>query len=140
MLVAQLEKTIKNLRYNRPKHGFTFSTYIECHKDAYQSMLVLAKKTNYVTYNPITCIHHFLNGIMGPALAQAKLSLEANCEQYSVDFDATIEYLMNQVSLHQVNQQLHIASVGIGAPGCIKTRNDCCNDIEMPLKEHLHEE
>ncbi len=44
-------------------------------------MLALAKKTNYTAYNPSTCVCHFLNGITDPALAQAKLSLEANWEQ-----------------------------------------------------------
>ncbi len=83
MLAAQLEKTIQNLRYSGPKHGFTFATYVERHKDAYQSMLTLAKKTDYVVYDPSTRVRHFLNGIMDPSLAQAKLSLEANCEQYS---------------------------------------------------------
>ncbi len=58
-------------------------------------MLALAKKTDYTTYDPSTCICHFLNGIMDPALAQAKLLLEANREQYSGNFDATVEYLMN---------------------------------------------
>ncbi len=41
-------------------------------------MLVLAKKTDYTTYDPSTCVQHFLNGITDPALAQAKLLLEAN--------------------------------------------------------------
>ncbi len=60
---------------------------------------------------------------MDPALAQAKLSIEANCAQYSGNFDATIEYLMNQVPLHQVNQQLNVVSVGSGASGCLRISN-----------------
>ncbi len=98
MLTAQLEKTIQNLCYNWPKRGFTFATFVECHKTAYQSMLSLAKKTDYTAYDPSTRFCHFLNGITDPALAQVKLSLEANSETYSGDFDATVEYLMNQVS------------------------------------------
>ncbi len=47
---------------------------------------------------------------------------------------------MNQVMHHQVNQQLHVASVGSGAPGLLKTRNDCGHDLEMPLIEYLREE
>ncbi len=76
-LAAQLEKTIQNLCYNGPKCGFMFSTYVECHKAAYQSMLALLKKTNYTAYNPSTCVCHFMNGTTDPALAMAKLSLEA---------------------------------------------------------------
>ncbi len=131
-LAAQSEKTIQNLQYYGPKRGFTFSTYVERHKDAYQSMLALAKRTDYVMYDPSTCVHHFLNGIMDPVLAQAKLSLEANSDQYSGNFDATVKYLMNQVTHHQVNQQLHIASVGSGPPDRLKTRYDCGNDLEIP--------
>ncbi len=66
-------------------------------------MLVLAKKTDYTIYDPSTRVQHFLNGITKPALAQAKLSLEANHQWYSVNFDATVEYLMNQVLHQQVN-------------------------------------
>ncbi len=77
---------------------------------------------------------------MDPALAQAKLSLDANCDQYSGDFDAIVEYLMNQVTHHQVNQQLNIASVDSGTPSCLKTCDDWGNDLEMPLIEYLCEE
>ncbi len=84
-------------------------------------MLALSKKIDYVAYDPSTRARHFLNGITDPSLAQAKLSFEADCDQYSGDFDATVEYLMNQVTHQQVNQQLHIASVDSGAPSCLKT-------------------
>ncbi len=103
-------------------------------------MLALAKKTDYVAYDPRTCVCHFLNGIMDPTLAQAKLSLEAIFKQYSGDFDVTVEYLMNQVTHHQVNQQLNISSLGSGPPGCLKTCNDCSNDLKMPLIEYSLEE
>ncbi len=62
-LAAQLEKTIQNFCYNGPKCGFIFTTYVEPHKAVYQSMLALAKKTNYTAYDPSTCLRHFLNGI-----------------------------------------------------------------------------
>ncbi len=110
-LAAQSEKTIQNLWCNRLKCGFIFNTYVECHKTTYQSILALAKKTDYTAFDPSTCVCHFLNGIANPTLAEAKLSLKANCEQYSGNYDATIEYLMNQVLHHQVNQQIHIALV-----------------------------
>ncbi len=51
-LAAQLEKTIQNLRYNGQKRGFMFTTYVEPHKTAYQSMLDLAKKRHYTTTTP----------------------------------------------------------------------------------------
>ncbi len=60
-------------------------------------MLALEKKTDYIAYDPRTCVCHFLNIITDPSLAQAKLSLDANCKMYSGNFDATVEYLMNQV-------------------------------------------
>ncbi len=41
MLAAQLERTIQNLWCSKPKHGFTFSTYVKRHKTVYQSMLAL---------------------------------------------------------------------------------------------------
>ncbi len=113
MLDAQLKKMIENLQYSGLKQGFMFSTYIKCHKTVYQSMLALAKKINYTAYDSI-CVCHFLHGTMDPTLAQAKLSIEANNKKYCGDFDATIEYLMNQVSHHQVNQQLNNASVVCG--------------------------
>ncbi len=69
MLAVQKEKMIQNLNYNGPKCGFTFTMHVERHKNAYQSILALVKKTNYTTYDPSTRIHHFLNGIMDPALA-----------------------------------------------------------------------
>ncbi len=96
-------------------------------------MVALAKKTNYIAYDPGTHVHHFLNGIMDPSLAQAKLSLEANRKMYSGNFDATIEYLMNQVQHQLVNQQLNIASVGSGTAGCLHTRNTQGNNLEIPL-------
>ncbi len=135
-LAAQFEKTIQ-IWYNRPEHGFPFNTYVECHKTTYQSILALAKRTNYTAYDPCTHVCHFLNGIMDPALAQAKLSLDVNCELYS---DATVEYLINQVSHHQVNQQLNIAGVGSGTPGCLKTCNGCSRELEMPVIEYSCEE
>ncbi len=131
MLAVQLKKTIHNLWYNGQKGGFTFNTYVEWHKTAYQSMLDLVKKTNYTTYDSSTRVCHFLNSIMDPALAQAKLSLEANHEQYSGNFDAVVEYLMNPFSHHHVNQQHSIASVGSGAPGHLKGCNDCGRELEM---------
>ncbi len=133
MLAAQLEKTIQNLCYNGPKRGFNFTMYVERHKAAYQTMLALAKKTDCTTYDPSTCVCHFLNGIMDPALAQAKLSLKANCKMNSVNFDATVEYFMNQVQHHQVTHQLNIASVGGGAPGCLRNCDDQGNNLEIPL-------
>ncbi len=96
-------------------------------------MLALAKKTNYTTYDPSTCVCHFLNGIMDPVIAQAKLLIEASCDRYSGNFDATIEYLMNQVSHNQVNQLLNIASVSSGASVCTKNYDSCGNDLELPL-------
>ncbi len=139
-LATQLEKTIQTLRYNGPKHGFMFATYVERHKSAYQSMLALAKNIKYIAYDPSTCVCHFLNGIRDHALAQAKLSLKANRETYSDNFDATVEYLMNQVQHHQVNQQLNIDSVGSGASGRLRTRDDQGNDLKMPLVHYLPKE
>ncbi len=92
-------------------------------------MLALAKKTDYISYNPSTRVCHFLNGIMDPTVAQAKLLLEENCGQYFGNFDATVEYLMNQVLLHQVNQQLNIDCVGSGASGHLKTCDDCGKEL-----------
>ncbi len=77
---------------------------------------------------------------MDPSLAQAKLSFEANHVQYSGNFDTIIEYLMNQVLHHQVNQQIHIASVGSGASGSLKTHNDHGKNLEMPLIWYLPKE
>ncbi len=54
-------------------------------------MMALANKTNYVPYNPSTCVCHFLNGVIHPLLAQAKFSLDANHDQYSGNFDVTIK-------------------------------------------------
>ncbi len=129
MLAAQLEKTIQNLCYNRLKYGFMFTTYVEHHKAVYQSMLALAAKTDCTTNDPSTHVHHFLNGITDPAVIQAKLSLKAYCYHYSGNFDTTVEYLMSQVSHHQVNQQLAIACFNSVAPGCLKTHDDCCNNL-----------
>ncbi len=82
----------------------------------------------------------FLNGIMDPTLVQAKLSLKANHEQYSGNFDATVVYLMNQVSHHQINQQPNIASVGSGAPSRLKTRNEHSRELVMPAIKYSCEE
>ncbi len=91
-----------------------------------------------MTPEPFVC--HFLNSITDPSLAQAKLSLEANRETNSGNFDATVEYLMNQVQHHQVNQQLNIASVGCGAAGRLRTCDAQGNNLEMPLVQYLSEE
>ncbi len=133
LLAAQLEKTIQNLQYKEPKSGLTFNTYIECHKTIYQSILALVKKTNYSAYDPSTQVFHFINGITDPELAQSKLSLNANHVQYSCNVDATIEYLMNQVSHHQVNQQF-------STPGHLKTHNDHGRELEMPANKYSCEE
>ncbi len=74
------------------------ATHLECHKTNYQSMLALAKKINYVAYDPVTCFCQFVNGITDPLIAQAKLSLDVKWNQYSNNFDVIVEYLMNQVS------------------------------------------
>ncbi len=52
---------------------------------------------------------------------------------YSGNFDATVEYLMNQVTHQQVNQQLNIASVDSGPPSHLKTKDKRDNNIKMPL-------
>ncbi len=77
---------------------------------------------------------------MDPSLAQAKLSLEASREQYSGDFEATVEYLMNKVTHQQVNQQLNIATIDSGAPSCLKIKDARGNDLEMPLIEYSNEQ
>ncbi len=117
-----------------------FAMYVELHKTVYQSMLALANKTDYIAYDPGTRVCHFLNSITDPSLAQAKLSLKANPEMYSSDFDATVEYLMNQVQHQQVNQQLNIASVGSGAAGRHCTRDDQGNNHKIPLVNYSLEE
>ncbi len=68
------------------------------------------------------------------------MSLEANHKQYSGNFDATVEYLINQVLYHQVNKQLNIAWVGSGASGCLQTCDDQGNNLEMPLISYSSEE
>ncbi len=136
-LAAQLEKDIQTFWYNGPRHRLMFNTCVECHKQAYQSMLALAKKTDNTTYDPSKRVRNFLNGITNPPFAQANLSLEANCEQYSGNFDATVEYLMHQVLHQQVNQSLLISSMGSDTAGYLKTRNDCGKDLEMPLDDYL---
>ncbi len=47
---------------------------------------------------------------------------------------------MNQVTHQQVNQQLNIASVGSGAPGRLKTKDERGNNLEMPLIEYSSEQ
>ncbi len=96
-------------------------------------MLAIAKTTSYITYDPNTCVHHFLNGITDPSLAQAKLSLKANFMQYGGNFDATVKYLMPQVAHQQVNKQLSISSVGNSTACRLKTCDDEGHDLEMPL-------
>ncbi len=103
-------------------------------------MLALAKKTNYTAYDPSTHVPHFLNAITDPTLAQAKLLFDTNCKQYSGNFDAIVEYLMNQVLHHQVNQQLNIDSVGSGASSRLRTHDDCRNNLEMPVISYLPKE
>ncbi len=55
-LAAQLEKTIQNLCYNGPKHGFTFTMYIERHKTVYglcwlwQRRLIIPPMTPALAY------------------------------------------------------------------------------------------
>ncbi len=110
-----------------------FATYVECHKMTYQSMLAPAKKTNYVAYNPSTPLYHFSNEITDFSLAQAKLSLNSNHNYYSGNFNANIEYLMNQVSHQQVNQQLNFTAVGSGAPRIFKIPDDKGHNLELPL-------
>ncbi len=136
-LATQLERDIQTLWYSGLRRGFTFNTYVECHKQAYQFMLAQAKKTDYTASDPSTCIWHFLNGITDPALAQAKFSLKANSKQYSGNFDATVEYLMNQVLHQQVNKPLCIASVGSDTASCHKTCNNRGQDLKMLLIEYL---
>ncbi len=86
-------------------------------------MLVLAKKLDYDAYNPVTCIHHFLNGITDPLINKANLLLDANCNQYSGSFDSAVEYLINQVSHQEVNQQLNISSIGNSVPKILKIKD-----------------
>lgn len=90
-------------------------------------------KTNHVTYDRSTHVHHFLNGITDPSMDQTKLSLEANHNQYSGKFDATVKYLKSQVTHQQVNQQLNIASLDSGTFGRLKTSDTHGNDFKMPL-------
>ncbi len=132
MLATQLEKTMQNLYYSRPCWGFTFAAHVECHKTTFQPILALVKKTNYVSYNPGNCVYLFLNSIMDPFVAQTKLSLDANCDQYSDNFDATVQYLMNQVTHQQVNQQVNIASVGSSIARKLKICDNCRNNLKMP--------
>ncbi len=77
---------------------------------------------------------------MDPLLTQAKLSLEANHDQYSCDFDATIEYSMNQVTHQQVNQQLNIASVGSNMAWKLKNHDKHGHKLKMPLINYLPKE
>ncbi len=98
-----------------------FATYVECYKMVYQYVLALATKTNYGFCDPSTGVCHFLNEIAEPLLAQAKVSLKVDCNKYLGNFSATAEYLMIQVSHQQVNQQLHITSVGSSVTGKLKT-------------------
>ncbi len=64
-----------------------------------------------------------------------------NCRKtYSGNFNATVEYLMNQVQHQQVNQQLNIPNVGSVAPGHLCTLNDQGKDLKMPLVNDSSEE
>ncbi len=99
----------------------------------YQSMLAFAKKTNYIAYDTGTCMCHFLNGIMNPSLTQTNLLLDTNHNQFSGTFDATIEYLMNQVTHQQGNQHLNFDHVNSGANKSLKTKGDQGHNLEMPV-------
>ncbi len=65
---------------------------------AYQAMLAMAKKSNFVANDPCTRVHNFLNDITDPLWAQSKLSFDENCEKYSGNFEAAVQNLMNQFS------------------------------------------
>ncbi len=79
------------------------------------------QKMDYIVYDPGTHIHHFLNKMMDPLLAQAKLFLDKNSNQYSTDFNVTIKYILNQVTFQHYNQQLKIDSIGCGGSKALKT-------------------
>lgn len=44
ILAGELENKTMNLKYVGPFKGFSFATYVEQHKMAYETMLALAKK------------------------------------------------------------------------------------------------
>lgn len=72
-----------------------------------------------------------MRGITDPSLAQAKLSWLANPQKYARDFDATVEYLLNQVVHHQMNQQLNIAADRQGTAGTLHREDDKGQDLNM---------
>ncbi len=55
--------------------------------------------------------HQFLNSNSDFSLAQAKLSLETNCNTYSGGFDATVKYLTTQVTHQLVTSTLSVLVV-----------------------------
>lgn len=60
-----------------------FLTYEEQHKVTNQQMLALAKQTDCILYDTDTRGFHFMNGIMDPFLAHAKLSFAANLNTHA---------------------------------------------------------
>ncbi len=138
-LAAELESKILHLKYSGPCKGFMFATYVEWHKATYQAVLALAKKMDYVAYDPGTRVRHFMNGITNPLLNQAKLLLCANPDKYATDFDAPLEYLTNQVSHQRVNQRLNIAAVGQGTRG-FKMKDEKGNNLKMPAVSYSFEQ
>lgn len=124
-MAGELEAKIANAHYTGPRKGFTFTSYVERHKTAYQGMLALKKKTNYHAYNPGTRVCKFLAGIQDPALSQAKLSIQANLDKYGSDFDSCVNYLTNCVGMQQSNQHVAVAATGSSAA-----------DNAKPLKTH----
>jgi len=121
ILAGELEAKIANSRYTGPRKGFTFTSYVERHKTAYQGMLALEKKTDYRAYDPGTRVRKFLAGIQDPALSQAKLSIQANSEKYGSDFDACVDYLTNCVGMQQSNQRIAVAATGSSTADNAKT-------------------
>ncbi len=140
MQTSDLENTIQPLWYNRTRREFTFVTYVKHHKMIYQAILSLAKKTNYVAYGPSMRVCHFLNSNTDPSFAQVKVPLNANSKKYSSDFDATVEYLMNQVLHQKADQHLNIANVGSSASKTLKTKDDKGQDLDMPVVQYPPEQ
>ncbi len=98
------------------------------------------QRKNYVAFDQSLRVCHFLSCITDSSQAQTKLSLNANCEKYSGDFDVIVEYLMTQVLHQKVNEHLDIVSIGSSSPKTLKTNYDKGQELYMPVIYYLHEQ
>ena len=106
-MAAAADRVLISNRYTGENQGYNFDKHVAKHKESH---IILSKYSTEP--NGQDKVHRLLDSIEAPGLVNAVLTIKADWTGLQDDFDASVDYLKQQVSSSYPVQSTHVASTG----------------------------